>query len=76
MKLPNWIRLRYLSTPPSRAHLTKCLKCGDEMRLVDRSSMGGSDMRSYRCDRCEEEHILDFGTATWKLLSDARESEP
>jgi predicted RNA-binding Zn-ribbon protein involved in translation (DUF1610 family) len=72
MKLPSWITLRYLRTPASKASLTKCPKCGKEMRLVDRSSMAGNDMRSYRCDDCREEHIVDFGTATWKTLSDAR----
>lgn len=75
MRLPDWIKLRYLRTLPSRAHLTKCPKCEMEIRLVDRTSMSGDDMRSYRCDQCQEEHILDFGTATWKLLSERRESE-
>jgi predicted RNA-binding Zn-ribbon protein involved in translation (DUF1610 family) len=74
MKLPSWIKLSYLRTPASKAFLTKCPKCGREMRLVDRSSMSGDDMRTYRCDRCQEEHILDFGTARWKVLSDARET--
>jgi hypothetical protein len=45
------------------------------MRLVDRSSMGGSDMRSYLCAHCQEEHILDFGVAAWKRLSDAGETD-
>jgi hypothetical protein len=37
--------------------------------------MSGDDMRTYRCDRCRKEHIVDFGTATWKVLSDARNSD-
>jgi len=74
MQLPSWITLRYLRTPASKVSLTKCPKCGKEMRLVDRSSMSGNDMRSYRCDRCQEEHILDFDTAAWKKLSDGSES--
>jgi hypothetical protein len=37
--------------------------------------MSGNDMRSYRCDYCQEEHIVDFGTATWKILSDAHEPD-
>jgi predicted RNA-binding Zn-ribbon protein involved in translation (DUF1610 family) len=73
MKMPSWITFRYLRTPASKAVLTKCPECGKEMRLVDRSSMSGNDMRSYRCDQCQEEHILDFGTALWKKLSDADE---
>jgi hypothetical protein len=36
--------------------------------------MSGDDMRTYRCDRCQKEHIVDFGIATWKAMSDARES--
>ena len=75
MKLPSWITVKYLRTPASKASLTKCPKCGAEMRLVDRSSMSGDDMRSYRCDNCEEEHIRDFGTAAWKRFSDASKSE-
>jgi transposase-like protein len=75
MAWPSWLKVRYLRTPASLAHLTKCPKCRREMRMVDRSSMSGSDMRSYRCDHCQEEHILDFGTALWKKLSDAGNSE-
>ena len=50
-------------------------QCGREMILIDRSTMSGDDMRTYRCDRCKKEHIVDFGTATWKVLSDARKSD-
>jgi hypothetical protein len=45
------------------------------MILVDRSTMSGDDMRTYRCDHCREEHIVDFGTALWKSLSDAGKSD-
>jgi hypothetical protein len=45
------------------------------MMLVERSTMSGDDMRTYRCDRCREEHVVDFGTAVWKALSDARQSD-
>ena len=54
---------------------TDCPKCGKEMRLVERSSMSGDDMRTYRCDGCAEEHIMNFGTALWKVLSDARKGD-
>jgi predicted RNA-binding Zn-ribbon protein involved in translation (DUF1610 family) len=73
MKLPAWIKLSYLRKAP--ASFTKCPACGDEMRLVDRSSMSGNDMRSYRCDRCQKEHIVDLGPALWKILSDARKPD-
>ena len=58
--------------PPSP---TDCPKCGKEMRPVERSSMSGDDMRTYRCDDCAEEHIMNFGTALWKILSDARKRD-
>jgi hypothetical protein len=45
------------------------------MRLVERSSMSGDDMRTYRCDACGKEHIMNFGTALWKVLSDARKRD-
>jgi hypothetical protein len=37
--------------------------------------MSGADMRTYRCDRCREEHIVDFGIALRKRMSDARRSD-
>ena len=52
-----------------------CPKCGKEMRLIEKFTMSGDDMRTYRCDRCQEEHIVDFGTAMWKLMSDANKSK-
>ena len=42
------------------------------MILVNRSTMSGDDMRTYRCGHCKEEHIVDFGTALWKALFDSR----
>jgi len=45
------------------------------MVLVDRSTMSGDDMRTYRCGHCQKEHIVDFGTALWKKLSDASKSD-
>jgi transposase-like protein len=75
MKLPSWITLRYRRDAPAQASLTKCPTCATEMILVERTSMSGDDMRTYRCDRCQKEHIVDFGTAMWKLMSDANKSE-
>ncbi len=42
---------------------------------MERTSTSGDDMRTYRCDACGEEHIMNFGTALWKVLSDARERD-
>jgi transposase-like protein len=71
MKWPQWFKLRYRRKPSS---LTNCPKCGKEMIQVDKSTMSDSDMRTYRCGHCQEDHIVDFGTALWKVLSDARKS--
>ena len=42
---------------------------------VERTTMTGNDMRSYRCDHCKQEHIVNFGPALWQILHDARERE-
>ena len=59
----------------AKTSLTTCPKCGDEMTRIDKSTMTGNDMRTYRCDRCGEERVVDFGPALWKVLSDAREAD-
>ena len=69
MKWPTWFRRKH-PAPPS---FTACPSCGREMDQIERSSMTGNDMRTYRCEACGQEHILNFGTALWKILSDARE---
>jgi hypothetical protein len=74
MKWPSWFKPSN-RRKPARASLTQCHKCGTEMILVERSSMSGDDMRTYRCDRCRKEHIIDFGTALWKKISDAPRSD-
>jgi hypothetical protein len=54
----------------------------DELpQMRNRNDPGGSqlhvghDMRTYRCGHCQEEHIVGFGTALWKTLSDAHKSD-
>jgi transposase-like protein len=59
----------------AKASPTACPACDREMSLIDRSTMSGDDMRTYRCDDCRQEHIVNFGTALWKALSDARSSD-
>jgi predicted RNA-binding Zn-ribbon protein involved in translation (DUF1610 family) len=75
MKWPSWLKLQNRRKPASRGSLTECPKCGKEMIRVDKSTMTGRDMRTYRCDHCQEEYIVDFGIALWKAMSDARESD-
>jgi ribosomal protein S27AE len=48
-----------------------CPKCGNEMVFVEKNTMSGEDIRTYHCGRCDTEHDLNFGTALWKLMSDA-----
>ena len=53
----------------------KCQKCGQEMSLEEKDTSSGRDMRSYYCKNCKKEHIVDFGDALWKVLSDGRKSD-
>ena len=53
----------------------KCPKCGKDMNLEDKDTSSGRDMRSYRCDQCQESHVVDNGVALWKVLSDARKAD-
>jgi len=74
MKWPFSFTLINRRKPAAAPSLTQCPKCGAEMHMVDKSTMSGRDMRTYRCDRCQDEHIVDYGIALWQALSDARES--
>jgi predicted RNA-binding Zn-ribbon protein involved in translation (DUF1610 family) len=61
--------------PKVQMSLTTCPTCGDEMTRIEKTTMTGDDMRTYRCDQCGKEHIVNFGPALWKVLSDAREAD-
>ena len=74
MEWPSWLKLMRRRKPAAAASLTTCPACGQEMTLVEKTTFTGSDMRTYRCDRCEEEHVVDFGSALWIVRHDARES--
>lgn len=73
MKWPYWLRWR--RKPTSQASPTACPQCGKEMVFDEKFTMMGDDRRTYRCDHCQKEHILDFGTALWKLMSDANKTD-
>jgi predicted RNA-binding Zn-ribbon protein involved in translation (DUF1610 family) len=75
MKWPAWFNWTYRPQPAPAVSLTECPKCGREMIRVDKSTMSGRDMRTYRCEHCGDEHVVDFGIALWKAMSDARESD-
>ena len=66
MKWFFWLKRKLRRKPPSA---TACPKCGREMHCIDKTSFSGNDMRTYRCDRCGDEHIMDFGIATWRAMS-------
>ena len=53
----------------------KCPDCGKEMALVEKDTMSGDDLRTYRCKHCDKEHDVNLGTALWKLMSDADKSD-
>ncbi|HLZ05618.1 MAG TPA: hypothetical protein VKR55_26140 [Bradyrhizobium sp.] len=50
----------------------KCETCGKQMRLDDKDTSSGRDMRTYYCEQCEKSCIVDNGIALWQALSDAR----
>jgi NAD-dependent SIR2 family protein deacetylase len=52
----------------------KCEKCGQEMRQEDKDTSSGRDMRTFRCDHCQQSHIVDYGIALWKVMSGDLES--
>jgi transposase-like protein len=74
MKWPSWFNTQFRRKPPAQPSLTACPTCGEEMTLVEKTTFSGNDMRTYRCDRCQKEHVVDYGVAVWKVLSDARKS--
>jgi predicted RNA-binding Zn-ribbon protein involved in translation (DUF1610 family) len=79
MKWPSWLtpksRRQAPLPAPQEPSLTACPDCGREMDRIEKSTMSGYDMRTYRCEHCGKEHIVNFGPALWKILSDAREAE-
>jgi predicted RNA-binding Zn-ribbon protein involved in translation (DUF1610 family) len=75
MKWPSWLKPGNRRKPASAVSLTQCPKCGREMIRIDKSTMSGRDMRTYRCDHCQEEQIVDYGIALWKVMSDANKSD-
>lgn len=50
-----------------------CTKCGQPMRMTDKNTFTGRDIREYKCDACGHEDWEDRGTALWQILSDDRE---
>ena len=61
--------------PSAQPSLTQCSVCGREMELIEKTTMTGNDMRTYRCAHCQREEVVDFGKALWQVLSEAREKD-
>jgi predicted RNA-binding Zn-ribbon protein involved in translation (DUF1610 family) len=75
MNWPSWLKLGRVRKPVSEPSPTQCPKCGSEMIRIEKNTMSGRDLRTYRCEYCQEEHDLDFGVAMWTLMSDANKSD-
>jgi hypothetical protein len=61
--------------PAAKPSPTACPQCQAQMKFVEKYTMGGEDLRTYACDRCQQEHTLYFGVAMWKLMSDANKPD-
>lgn len=75
MKWLSWLRLASSGKPKPNPSPTACPECGDEMVFVEKFTMLGDDLRTYRCKRCQRQHTIDFGTAMWKIMADANRSD-
>ncbi len=50
-----------------------CAKCGEEMRLTEKDTSSGRDIREYKCDKCGYGDWEVRGLALWQILHDDRE---
>ena len=76
MKWFFWIKQARSGKATTRTSETICPKCGGATVLVEKYTMTGRDLRTYRCAKCQEEHVVDHGIAMWKLMSDANKVDP
>ena len=51
--------------------MESCPKCGGFMKLTEKDTSSGRDIREYRCSGCGYEDWEDRGAALWQLLSEA-----
>jgi transposase-like protein len=49
----------------------KCPQCAEEMRLVDKHTFTGEEIREYHCGTCDKTVIDRGGIALWQAISDA-----
>ena len=50
-----------------------CVKCGEAMRMTEKDTSSGRDIREYTCPGCGYSGWEDNGVALWKILSDDRQ---
>jgi ribosomal protein S27AE len=50
-----------------------CTKCGEEMRMTEKDTSSGRDIREYACDGCGSTDWEVRGPALWQILHDDRE---
>ena len=46
----------------------KCAKCARDMKLVDKQTFTGEDIREYYCAACAESVIERGGIALWQAI--------
>ena len=68
-------RFRFKPSKPPPASVTACPLCHHDMVFVEKYTMMGEDRRTYRCERCRQDHVIYFGPALWKIMSDANKAE-
>ena len=49
-----------------------CAKCSEEMRMTEKDTSSGRDIREYACDGCGHADWEVQGPALWQILSDDR----
>ena len=47
-----------------------CAKCGANMRLDEKDTSSGRDIREYKCSECGHSDWEDRGPALWQILHD------
>jgi len=52
-----------------------CPVCHKSMRLLEKDTSSGRDIREYICDACGKTNREDRGDALWKIISDDREEK-
>lgn len=49
-----------------------CVKCGEQMRMTEKDTSSGRDIREYACAGCGHTDWEVYGTARWQVQHDDR----